>query len=119
MSSERLVDPDEEARATISRRARRLIRPNAPREWKRLVGRANDWFDGTVYAFALGWHLEHKRRLNEARWTDLLIAVHGLPQSPDLFEAAAQSPFEKHNPAAAGERAARRAARREKWKNRK
>lgn len=118
MTAERLVDPDEEARATLSRRARRLIKPNAPREWKRIVGRLNDWFDATVYALALAWHLEHKRRLNEARWADLLIAVHGRPEVPDLFEAAA-SPFERKPTANPAERAERINARREKWKNRK
>jgi phage terminase large subunit GpA-like protein len=118
ITAERLVDPDEEARATISRRARRLIRPNAPREWKRIVGRPNDWFDATVYAYALGWHLEHKRRLNEARWADLLMTVHGQDNEPDLFEAAA-SPFERKSPIPAAEREQRKAARRDKWKKRK
>lgn len=118
MTAERLVDPDEEARATINRRARRMIRPNAPREWKRIIGRVNDWFDATVYAFALAWHLEHKRRLNEARWAELLLAVHGQPPAADLFEAAA-SPFERKRPAASAESQQRRAARRDKWKNRK
>jgi phage terminase large subunit GpA-like protein len=119
ITAERLVDPDEQAGATTTRRARRLIRPNAPREWKRIVGRANDWFDATCYATALGWHLEHKRRLNEARWADLLLTVHGKPAAPDLFEAAA-SPFErKPVPVSAADRDKAKAARREKWKNRK
>lgn len=118
MTAERLVDPDEEARATISRRARRMIRPNAPREWKRIVGRVNDWFDATVYAFALAWHLEHKRRLNEARWTELLLTVHGQPPAADLFEAAA-SPFERKRPTASVENQKRRALRRDMWKKRK
>ena len=97
MTAERLVDPDEDARSTITRRARRLIRPNAPREWKRVVGRQNDWFDATVYAVALGWHLEHKRRLNDARWADLLVAVHGRTPEPDLFETIT-SPFDRRPP---------------------
>jgi phage terminase large subunit GpA-like protein len=119
ITAERLVDPDEEARATVNRRARNLIRPNAPREWKRIIGRANDWFDATVYATALAWHLEHKRRLNEARWADLLLTVHGQPAAPDLFEAAA-SPFERKAPkVSAADRAQASAARREKWKKRK
>lgn len=118
ITAERLVDPDEEARATISRRARRLIRPNAPREWKRIVGRPNDWFDATVYAYALAWHLEHKRRLNEARWADLLMTVHGQETAPDLFDAAA-SPFERKPSLPSAEREQRKAARRDKWKKRK
>lgn len=92
MTAERLVDPDEEARATISRRARRLIKPKSGREWKRIIGRANDWFDATVYALALGWHLEHKLRLTADRWHDLLMKVHGKPAAPDLF-GVAESPF--------------------------
>jgi phage terminase large subunit GpA-like protein len=115
MTAERLVDPDEEARASVSRRARRLISPKAPREWKRIVGRANDWFDATVYAFALGWHLEHKMRLNADRWHDLLVKVHGTVPEPDLFSAAA-GPFEKQK--TNSDRSAARAARREKWKKR-
>lgn len=118
ITAERLVDPDEEARATISRRARRLIRPNAPREWKKILGRANDWFDATVYAVALGWHLEHKRRLNAERWADLLVTVHGRPASPDLFEAAA-TPFERKRPPATDGDRDKAKARREKWKNRR
>lgn len=84
LTAERLVDPDEEARTSVTRRARHLISPRAPREWKKIVGRANDWFDATVYAFALGWHLRHKRRLNAQRWVDLLLEVHGRPAEPDL-----------------------------------
>ncbi|MER8667644.1 phage terminase large subunit family protein [Mesorhizobium sp. M1156] len=100
MTAERLVDPDEEARATVSRRARNLISPKAPREWKRILGRANDWFDTTVYAFALAWHLKHKRRLNTERWADLLTEVHGKSTEPDLFEAADAGPFtQKPKPA--------------------
>ena len=118
MTAERLVDPDEDARSTISRRARRLIRPNAPREWKRIVGRANDWFDATVYAVALGWHLEHKRRLNDVKWADLLIAVHGKTPEADLFEASA-SPFERKTTSPAADVVQRKRARREKWNKRK
>jgi phage terminase large subunit GpA-like protein len=118
ITAERLVDPDEEARASINRRARRMIRPSAAREWKKILGRPNDWFDVTVYVTALGWHLEHKRRLNEARWAELLIAIHGQPSAPDLFEAAA-SPFERKSSETPAERSKRATARREKWKNRK
>lgn len=117
LTAERLVDPDEEARASVSRRARNLITPKAAREWKRIVGRANDWFDATVYAFALGWHLRHKRRLNEQRWADLLLEVHGKPSEPDLFAAAEDGPFRK-KPEADAEKAARREARKRKWANR-
>lgn len=118
MTAERLVDPDEEARASVSRRARNLISPKAPREWKRIVGRANDWFDATVYAFALGWHLRHKRRLNSQRWADLLLEVHGEPEAPDLFAKADEGPFVKKQKPADPDREARRDARRKKWANR-
>lgn len=118
LTAERLVDPDEEARATISRRARRLISPKAPREWKRILGRANDWFDATVYAFALAWHLEHKLRLNAERWSDLIVKVHGRPIEPDLFAAAQAGPFEKQARRRDGDRTAAREARRKKWSKR-
>lgn len=118
MTAERLVDPDEEARASVSRRARNLISPRAPREWKRIVGRANDWFDATVYAFALGWHLRHKRRLNAQRWSDLLIEVHGQPNGHDLFAAAEAGPFAKKPKPDDPARNAKREARRKKWANR-
>lgn len=100
LTAERLVDPDEEARASISRRARNLINPKAPREWKKIVGRQNDWFDATVYAFALGWHLEQKLRLTAERWADLLIDVHGRPAEPDLFASADEGPFARRKSAA-------------------
>ncbi|MER8503851.1 terminase gpA endonuclease subunit [Mesorhizobium sp. M1142] len=118
MTAERLVDPDEEARATVSRRARNLISPKAPREWKKILGRANDWFDTTVYAFALAWHLKHKRRLNAERWADLLTELHGKPAEPDLFEAAEDGPFKGKTRKADPERDARRKANREKWAKR-
>lgn len=118
LTAERLVDPDEEARATISRRARRLISPKAAREWKKILGRANDWFDATVYAFALAWHLEHKMRLNADRWRDLIVRVHGAAIEPDLFAAARQGPFAKPVKEPAGDRAQARAARRRKWSKR-
>jgi len=96
MTAERLVDPDEEARASVSRRARRLINPKAGREWKKIVGRLNDWFDATVYAYALAWHLQSKRRLTLDRWADLIRDLHGVPDAePDLFAAADESPFVK------------------------
>lgn len=118
MTAERLVDPDEEARATVGRRARNLINPKAPREWKKILGRANDWFDATVYALALSWHVRHKRRLNAARWAELLILVHGKPAEPDLFEAAEAGPFQKKTKPTDPDRDARREARRKKWANR-
>lgn len=93
LTAERLVDPDEEARASISRRARRLISPKAPREWKRIVGRKNDWFDTTVYAYALAWHLMHRRRLTNERWADLLKEVHGATAESGLLDAVEQDPF--------------------------
>ncbi|CDZ43086.1 Phage terminase large subunit (GpA) [Neorhizobium galegae bv. officinalis] len=96
LTAERLVDADEEARASVSRRARRLIKPKAGRQWKKVVGRANDWFDATVYSFALGWHLQNKRRLNLDRWADLVRDLHGEPEAEmDLFAAAEENPFVK------------------------
>lgn len=95
MTAERLVDPDEEVRASVNRRARNLISPKAKREWKRIAGRPNDWFDVAVYAAALGWHLETKRRLTEERWSDLIVEVHGQMGSDDLFDTAGGNPFNK------------------------
>lgn len=92
LTAERLVDPDEEARASVSRKARHMIAPKAARQWKKLVGRANDWFDVTVYALALAWHVEQKRKLTAERWVDLLISVHGQSPEADLFSAG---PFGK------------------------
>lgn len=93
LTAERLVDPDEEARSSINRRARHLINPRAKREWKRIAGRQNDWFDVSVYGFALGWYLEAKRRLNAERWADLLTEVHGMRTDGDLFDSAEENPF--------------------------
>ncbi|MCT8970594.1 phage terminase large subunit family protein [Microbaculum marinisediminis] len=93
LTAERLVDPDEDIRSS-NRRARKLISPKAQREWKRIAGRANDWFDCTVYALALAWHLEKKRRLTAERWADLLTSVHGVQAAPDLFETGAAEPFD-------------------------
>lgn len=92
ITAERLVDPDEEVRASVNRRARHLINPRAKREWKRIGGRKNDWFDVTVYAYALGWHLETKHKMTAARWADLIVSVHGQDAPADLFDAAAD-PF--------------------------
>lgn len=111
MTAERLVDPDEEARASVGRRARRLINPKAGREWKKIVGRANDWFDATVYAYALQWHLTRKMKLTLDRWNDLLVEVHGKPLEQDLFTAAADSVFTKPT-------RPRRDRNPSKWKNR-
>jgi phage terminase large subunit GpA-like protein len=94
LTAERLVDPDEDIRSS-NRRSRRLISPKAQREWKKVAGRMNDWFDATVYALALAWHLERKRKLTKDRWADLLTTVHGVPTTPDLFDTGADDPFEK------------------------
>lgn len=105
LTAERLVDPDEEARAAVSRRARHMIAPKAAREWKKIVGRQNDWFDVTVYALALAWHVEQKRRLTAERWADLLAELHGQSASADLFsagpfaKAAKPAADKKHKPA--------------------
>ena len=93
LTAERLVDPDEDIQAAKAKRGRRMINPSAQRVWRKIVGRKNDWFDATVYAFALAWHLERKRRLTAERWADLLVAVHGDIAEPDLFVAADESPF--------------------------
>lgn len=95
LTAERLVDPEEEMRNAVNRRARNLISPNAKREWKKIGGRVNDWFDVSVYAFALAWYEEIKRRLNDDRWASLLQDVHGQPANMDLFEVAAEDPFKK------------------------
>lgn len=95
LTAERLVDPDEEIQTTKAKRGRRMINPKAQRVWKKIVGRKNDWFDVTVYALALAWHLERKKRLTAERWADLLIRVHGLPPEIDLFSSADENPFEK------------------------
>jgi len=87
LTAERLVDPDEEVRSSVNRRARNLVSPKAKREWKKVGGRQNDWFDVTVYAFALGWYLETKRHLTAEKWADLLVEVHGRQNTPDLFDA--------------------------------
>ena len=104
LTAERLVDPDEIMQQSTSRNHRRLINPDAERKWKKVAGRKNDWLDATVYAFALAWHLERKRRLSAERWADLLVAVHGRTEEPDLFVAADESPFAKpKRPGAGGE----------------
>lgn len=95
LTSERLVDPDEEARSMMNRRSKNLISSRAPRQWKKIIGRKNDWFDTSVYAFAIGWYLEHKNRLTKEKWHDLLVKVHGKIAEPDLFNAGFDSPFEK------------------------
>lgn len=95
LTAERLVDPDEEARASVNRHTKNLINARAPRQWKKIIGRKNDWFDTSVYAFALGWFLERKNRLTKEKWHDLLIDVHGKIAEPDLFNAGFEGPFEK------------------------
>ncbi|WP_319498069.1 terminase gpA endonuclease subunit [uncultured Cohaesibacter sp.] len=95
LTAERLVDPEEEMRNAVNRRARNLISPKAKREWKKISGRKNDWFDVTVYAYALAWYLETKRRLTNERWKDLLLEVHGQPASEDLFSVSESDPFHK------------------------
>ena len=116
LTAERLVDADEEARSSVSRRARRLIKPKGGRQWKKIVGRANDWFDATVYAFALAWHLQNKRRMTPDRWADLIHQVHGKPEEPaDLFDHAEQNPFTKQTPEPKVPNASKPRAPRKKW----
>lgn len=119
LTGEKLVDAEEEARASINRRARRMIKPKAGKKWMKIIGRKNDWFDTTVYAFALAWHVENKRRLTLDRWADLVRDLHGDDEEPkDLFEAADLNPFGKQKPAksAASAPGAPRQPRR-KWKS--
>ena len=114
MTAERLVDPEE--RFGGNRKRQPMISPKAGREWKKLFGRHNDWFDATVYALALSWHLEHKRRLmSQDKWDALLAEVHGAASaSPDLFD-----PFEtaKPSPSRLGAASQPRAGK-EKWMKR-
>ncbi|ASS57927.1 terminase gpA endonuclease subunit [Rhizobium leguminosarum] len=96
LTGEKLVDAEEEARASITRRARRMVKPKAGKKWMKIIGRKNDWFDATVYAYALGWHLQSKRRLNLDRWADLVRDLHGAPEEEkDLFTVADENPFGK------------------------
>lgn len=118
LTAERLVDADEEARSAVSRRARRLIKPKAGRQWKKVVGRMNDWFDATVYAFALAWHLQNKRRLTLDRWADLVRELHGDHEEPkDLFEAADQNPFTKPKSEPVVSAASKSRPSRKKWRS--
>ncbi len=99
LTAERLVDEEEEARTSLKRGSRKLVNPKAGRKWKKINGRQNDWFDVTVYAYALGWHLENKRRLTTDRWADLIRDLHGeTEQINDLFDLADESPFSKQKP---------------------
>lgn len=95
LTAERLVDPEEEIRNAVNRRARNLISPQAKREWKKIGGRKNDWFDVVVYAFSLAWYYETKHRLNDERWKRLLLDVHGQPAPLDLFDVSEQNPFKQ------------------------
>jgi phage terminase large subunit GpA-like protein len=115
LTAESLVDPDEEALSKPSRGKRKLIPSKAGRIWKKIAGRKNDWFDTTVYAFALGWHLERKLRLTAERWADLLVKVHGVPAENDLFGHAEQSVFDKPEKP---KKPRNTEARRNAWKNR-
>jgi len=92
LTAERLVDPEEAANESPNqKRHRRGVKPAkvAAREWEKLPGRANDWFDCAVYGFALGKAEEQRRRLDVERWGDLVAEVHGRDAPPpDLFTAA-------------------------------
>lgn len=106
LTAERLVDPDEEGKSPNSK-ARRLVPSRTSRKWTRIPGRKNDWFDATVYAFALAWQIEHKRRLTAERWADLILQVHGQPAEDTLFAAADKNPFagKRRAPAKTGDAA--------------
>ena len=115
MTAERLVDPDEPAGGNAKKK--RLVLSRAGRVWSRLPGRKNDWFDATVYALALAWHLEHKRRLNADRWNELILALHGAEEDRDLFAAADSGPFASDTKPRRTD--AERGARKQKWANRR
>lgn len=93
LTAERLIDPEEEIRSSGNRRRKQFVAPRTKREWRKIAGRANDFFDITVYAFAIGWYLETKRRLNMERWEALIFDLHGAATEDDLFTAAENSPF--------------------------
>ncbi|AGB71828.1 MULTISPECIES: terminase gpA endonuclease subunit [Rhizobium] len=96
LTAECLVDEEEEARTSLKRKSKRLVNPKAGRKWKKINGRMNDWFDATVYSYALGWYLQNKRKLTLDRWADLIRELHGEPeQANDLFDLADLSPFGK------------------------
>lgn len=118
LTAERLVDPDEEAQTATGKRGKRLIKANAGRQWKKIVGRKNDWLDVTVYAFALAWQLVSRRKLNAERWADLLVRVHGVPDKErDLFSIDADDgPFAPST--AQPNKDSDSASRREKWRRR-
>lgn len=90
LTAETLVDADEGAAGTAGRR-KAHVRPDARRVWRKRVGRANDWFDVTVYAYALAWHLGCDR-VSAERWAELIADVHARPPEPTLF-ALAEDPF--------------------------
>lgn len=102
MTAERLVDEQEEANLTLNRRSKKYVNPRAGKKWKKITGRANDWFDAICYAFALAWHLKNQKRLNSARWEALLTQVHGMSPERDLFSVAEATPFEKKAPQPSG-----------------
>lgn len=117
LTAEVLTEPETRGRSANGT-ARRLISARAKREWERLPGRANDWFDATVYAYALAWHLERRRRLTADTWADLITQVHGALPEPDLFTAPDDGPFKRTTRVRDLSANADRAERRNKWKNR-
>lgn len=118
LTAEVLTEPEARLKSANSK-ARRMISARAKREWEKIPGRQNDWFDATVYAFALAWHLERRRRLTAETWNDLITLVHGTQPEADLFTAADDGPFaRKARPRADASTGGERAERRNKWKNR-
>lgn len=87
LTAERLVDLEEEASRLPNRKRKHLVKPQSGREWRKVAGRANDWFDCVVYAFALAFWLGVDR-LTEAQWLVRLAEVHAAPPSPTLFDIA-------------------------------
>jgi phage terminase large subunit GpA-like protein len=114
LTAERLVDVAEESRSANAK-ARNFVAPTDRREWRKIAGRANDWFDVSVYAFAIGWQLTN--RWTPARWETELADVHGVEAPADLFSRP--SPVERQDTSRrANDRSGKslREIAKEKWK---
>jgi phage terminase large subunit GpA-like protein len=119
MTAERLVDPDEVAMAASSKRGRRMISAKSGRKWRKIAGRKNDWFDTAVYSLGIAWYLMHRMHLDAARWAELLVAVHGIPKTDDLFSAADEGPFARRKTGKTTDKSGPVAASRAAWSRRK
>jgi len=90
LTAETLVDAETEANSIPGKARRRMVKAGAKREWRKRIGRTNDWFDVTVYALALAWWLGADR-IGPQRWADLIAEAHKRP-AEGLF-AALEDPF--------------------------